>query len=468
MDLWQLDATDLARLIRNCQASAVEAVDSVLKRLHKVNPAINAVVRVYEDEARTAAETADAGRARGHALPPLHGVPVTVKINVDVAGQPTDNGVVALKELIAQEDSPVAANLKHAGAIIIGRTNAPAFSMRIFSDNALHGRTLNPRDPSVTPGGSSGGAGAATATGIGAIAHGNDIGGSVRIPAYCNGVVGLRTGFARIPSFNPTSANVGRPVGAVLMAVQGPHTRTVRDARLALEVMARGDRRDWRWNDVPMQGPPPARPIRVAIVPEFPGTKTHPAQAAAVRQAGKHLQAAGYVVEEILPPDLERGVELWHMICVTDVFGGLWPQMQKVGDPDGIAAMRAWLELHKPVDLPTYVSALTEREGMLFRWMSFLQQWPLVILPTLADLPPKQVADVTVEGQRQVLDSMRPALIAPLLGLPGLAVPVGGHGKLRTGVQIMAMRNREDLCLDAGEVIEAAEGVVTAIDPMPA
>ena len=468
MDLWQLDATDLARLIRNGQASAVEAVDSVLKRLHKVNPAINAVVRVYEDEARTAAETADAGRARGHALPPLHGVPVTVKINVDVAGQPTDNGVVALKELIAQEDSPVAANLKHAGAIIIGRTNAPAFSMRIFSDNALHGRTLNPRDPSVTPGGSSGGAGAATATGIGAIAHGNDIGGSVRIPAYCNGVIGLRTGFARIPSFNPTSANVGRPVGAVLMAVQGPHTRTVRDARLALEVMARGDRRDWRWNDVPMQGPPPARPIRVAIVPEFPGTKTHPAQAAAVRQAGKHLQAAGYVVEEILPPDLERGVELWHMICVTDVFGGLWPQMQKVGDPDGIAAMRAWLELHKPVDLPTYVSALTEREGMLFRWMSFLQQWPLVILPTLADLPPKQVADVTVEGQRQVLDSMRPALIAPLLGLPGLAVPVGGHGKLRTGVQIMAMRNREDLCLDAGEVIEAAEGVVTAIDPMPA
>ncbi|WIM14087.1 amidase [Enhydrobacter sp.] len=468
MELWQLDATDLARLIRNGRASAVEAVDAVLKRLHKVNPAINAVVRVYEEEARTAAETADAARARGHALPPLHGVPVTVKINVDVAGQPTDNGVTALKDLIATEDSPVVANLRHAGAIIIGRTNAPAFSMRIFSDNALHGRTLNPRDPGVTPGGSSGGAGAATATGIGAIAHGNDIGGSVRIPAYCNGVVGLRTGFARIPSFNPTSANVGRPIGAVLMAVQGPHTRTVRDARLALEVMARGDRRDWRWNDVPMQGPPPARPIKAAIVPEFPGARTHPAQAAAVRQAGKHLQAAGYVVEEVLPPDLERGVELWHMICVTDVFGGLWPQMQKMGDPDGIAAMRAWLELHKPVDLATYVAALTEREGMLFRWMSFLQQWPLVILPTLADLPPRQVADVTVEGQRQVLDSMRPALIAPLLGLPGLAIPVGSHGRLRTGVQIMAMRNREDLCLDAGEVIEAAEGVVTPIDPAAA
>lgn len=467
MDLWQLDATDLARLIRTGRASAKEAVQSCLGRLKAVNPAINAVVRVLDEEALAAAETADAARSRGHALGPLHGVPVTTKVNVDQAGLPTDNGVVPLKDFIAQEDSPVVANLKHAGAIVIGRTNAPAFSMRIFTDNALHGRTLNPRDPAVTPGGSSGGAGAAIATGIGPIAHGNDIGGSVRIPAYCNGVVGLRVGFGRIPALNPSAAANGRPIGAVLMAVQGPHTRTIRDARLALEVMARGDARDWRWNEVPPSRPP-ARPIKVAIVPEFPGSTTHPAQAAAVRQAGKHLQAAGYVVEEILPPELERGVELWHMICVTDVFGGLWPQMQKMGDPDGIAAMGAWLELHKAVDLPTYVAALTERDGLLYRWMTFFQQWPLVILPTLADLPPKQVSDTTVDGQRKVLDSMRPALLAPLLGLPGLAVPVGSHGKLRTGVQIMAARNREDLCLDAGEVIEAAEGMVTPIDPAKA
>ena len=468
MELWQHDATDLARLIRTGRASAREAVESVLGRLQKVNPAINAVVRVYEDEARAAAETADAARARGHALPPLHGVPVTIKVNVDVAGKPTDNGVIPLKDFVAREDSPVVANLRNAGAIIIGRTNAPGFSMPIFSDNALHGRTLNPLDPTVTPGGSSGGAGAATAVGIGCIAHGNDIGGSVRIPAYCNGVVGLRVGFGRIAAYNATAANAGRPVGGVLMAVQGPHTRTVRDARLALEVMAQGDTRDWRWNDVPMRGAPPARPIKVALVPEFPGCKTHPAQAAAVRSAGKHLQAAGYVCEEVLPPDLERGVELWHAIIATESHHGLWPNMQKMGDPDGIAAMRAWLEIHKPVDLATYLGALTEREGVLFRGMGFLQQWPLVILPTLADLPPKQVSDTTVEGQRTIFDSMRPTLMAPLLGLPGLAVPVGRSGKLRTGVQIMAMRNREDLCLDAGEVIEAAEVVVTPVDPAKA
>src|SRR4029453_18709876 len=117
---------------------------------------------------------------------------------------------------------------------------------------------------------------------------------------------------------------------------------------------------------------------------------------------------------------------------------------------------------------PTYVAALTEREALMLRWMAFFQQWPLVILPTLTDLPPQQGTDTTKEGGAKVLECLRSSLLAPLLGLPGLAVPVGSHGKLRTGVQIMAMRNREDLCLDAGEVIEAAEGVVTPIDPVRA
>jgi amidase len=382
----------------------------------------------------------------------------------DQKGHPTDNGVVALKDLIATEDSPVVANLKRAGAIVIGRTNAPAFSMRAFTDNALHGRTMNPLDPAVTPGGSSGGAGAAVAAGIGAIGHGNDIGGSIRIPANCCGIVGLRTGFGRVPAFNP-SAPGGRPLGAQLMSVQGPHTRTVRDVRLALAAMARGDRRDWKWADMPLAGPAPARPIRVALVPEVPGGATHPAQAAAVRQAGKHLAAAGYHVEETLPPDIARVIELWHRICVTDVFGGLWQLMQEVGDADAIASMRAWLELNPMSDLAGYTAALTARDAMQMRWLAWFEQWPLLIMPVLCDLPPRQRADVTLEGQRAVIELMRSALVAPLLGLPGLAVPVGRAGRLRTGVQIMSTRWREDLCLDAGEVVEAAEGVVRPVDP---
>jgi amidase len=184
-----------------------------------------------------------------------------------------------------------------------------------------------------------------------------------------------------------------------------------------------------------------------------------------VRQAGKHLQGAGYVVEEVLPPDIERGIDLWHEITATDVTTDMWERMQKMGDPDAIASMKGWLEIRKPVDLATYVRAFSQREALAYRWMAFFQQYPLLVLPTLCDLPPKQVTDITTEGHREIMESMRSCLLAPLLGLPGLAVPVGGHGKLRTGVQIMSMRNREDLCLDAGEVIEAAEGVVTPIDP---
>ena len=341
--------------------------------------------------------------------------------------------------------------------------------MRIFTDNALHGRTLNPRDPTVTPGGSSGGAGAAIAD-----RHRRRSPMATTSAARCASPPTATAWSAcapASPAFRPSipsAAADGRPVGAVLMAVQGPHTRTVRDARLALEVMARGDRRDWRWNDVPMQGPPPARPIKVAIVPEFPGGKTHPAQAAAVRQAGKHLQAAGYVVEEILPPDLERGVELWHEICVTDVHRRpvaarcrRWaiPTASPRCAPGSTCTSRS-------ISRPTS-RALTEREGLLFRWMTFIQQWPLVD-PADAGRPAAQAGDRHHPGRPGRRSSSRcaPALLAPLLGLPGLAVPVGSHGKLRTGVQIMAMRNREDLCLDAGEVIEAAEGVVTPIDPV--
>ncbi len=465
MELWQLDATDLARLIRTGRASAREAVSSCLSRMDAVNPALNAVVRRVDDEALAAADAADAARARGDALGPLHGVPVTTKVNVDQKGHPTDNGVVAYKDLIAAEDSPVVANLKRAGAIVIGRTNAPAFSMRIITDNALHGRTLNPLDPAITPGGSSGGAGAAVAAGIGAIGHGNDIGGSIRIPATCCGIVGLRTGFGRVPAFNLTAPG-GRPMGGQLMSVQGPHTRSVRDARLSLAAMARGDRRDWKWADMPLEGPPPARPLRVALVPQVPGGATHPAQAEAVRAAGRHLAAAGYHVEEALPPDVARAIELWHRICVTDVFSGLWPLMQQVGDADGIASMGAWLEAFPPSDLAGYVAALTERDALQMRWLAWFEQWPLLVMPVLCDLPPPQRADVTPDGQRATLESMRSALVAPLLGLPGLAVPVGRHGRLRTGVQVMATRWREDLCLDAGEVIEAAEGVVAPVDPV--
>ncbi len=461
-ELWRMDAVDQARLIRTGRASAREAVASSLARLDAVNPYLNAVVQFMAEEALAAADAADAKQARGEVLPPLHGVPVTIKVNVDQVGYATTNGVVAFKDAVAKEDAPVVANLRAAGGIIIGRTNLPAFSMRVFSDNALHGRTLNPLDPAVSAGGSSGGAGSSVATGIGAIAHGNDIGGSVRIPAMYNGVVGLRPSLGRVAAFNP-SQQVARPFGSQMMAVQGPHTRSVRDCRVALAAMAKGDPRDTRWVDAPLEGP--ALPKRVALVVENPGGTLHPAQAEAVRTAGKHLAAAGYEVEEVSPPNLNDIVECWMAIGANELFPALLPRMRQLGDPDGIASMETWNQLVPPSGMARFLQAIAERDLFIWRWLEFMQTRPLVILPTMGSLAPVHGLDTTLEGQKQVLDQIRVSLIAPVLGLPSLAVPVGWAGRLRPGVQIMAPRFREDLCLAAGEVIEAAEGVVVPVEP---
>lgn len=461
-ELWRMDAVDQARLIRTGRASAREAVASSLARLEAVNPYLNAVVQFMAEEALAAADAADAKQARGEVLPPLHGVPVTIKVNVDQVGYATTNGVVAFKDAVAKEDAPVVANLRAAGGIIIGRTNLPAFSMRVFSDNALHGRTLNPLDPTVSAGGSSGGAGSSVATGIGAIAHGNDIGGSVRIPAMYNGVVGLRPSLGRVAAFNP-SQQVARPFGSQMMAVQGPHTRSVRDCRVALAAMAKGDPRDTRWVDAPLEGP--VLPKRVALVVENPGGTLHPAQAEAVRTAGRHLAAAGYEVEEVSPPNLNDIVECWMAIGANELFPALLPRMRQLGDPDGIASMETWNQLVPPSGMARFLQAIAERDLFIWRWLEFMQTRPLVVLPTMGSLAPVHGLDTTLEGQKQVLDQIRVSLIAPVLGLPSLAVPVGWAGRLRPGVQIMAPRFREDLCLEAGEVIEAAEGVVVPVEP---
>jgi len=205
----------------------------VLDRIAQLNPRLNALPYVLADEARAAADAADRAVAAGATLGPLHGVPVTTKVNVDQKGWPTTNGLVALKDLVATEDSPPVANLRDAGAVIVGRSNVPAFSIRWYSDNDLHGRTLNPWNDGVTPGGSSGGAAAAVAGGMGPIGHGNDFGGSIRYPAYCCGIVGLRPSPGRVPAFNP-SGTEERSIAPQLMSVQGPLARSVEDARLGL------------------------------------------------------------------------------------------------------------------------------------------------------------------------------------------------------------------------------------------
>ena len=235
--MWQWSAVETAAAIRDGNVTSEEVVHAHIDRMRTVNPTINAVVVDLSAQAIEKARAADQAKVEAGCQGKLHGVPVTIKINIDVEGQANSNGVVAFRENIAAGDSPVTANLKKAGAIIIGMTNTPEFSMRGFTDNPLHGQTRNPWDSAVTCGGSSGGAGASIAAGIGAIAHGNDIGGSLRWPAYCNGIATIKPTQGRIPAFNPSAA-VERPLMAQFMSAQGPLGREVRDVRLGLEVMS--------------------------------------------------------------------------------------------------------------------------------------------------------------------------------------------------------------------------------------
>src|SRR5271166_6963304 len=244
--IWQWSAVETAAAIRDGLVTSEAVVQAHIDRMHAVNPALNAVVVDLGAQAIAAARAADRAKASGAALGKLYGVPVTVKVNIDVEGQANSNGVVAFKDNIAPGDSPVTANLKKSGAIIIGMTNTPEFSMRGFTDNKLHGMTKNPWDSAITCGGSSGGAGASMAAGIGAIAHGNDIGGSLRWPAYCNGIATIKPTQGRIPAFNPSAA-AERPLMAQFMSAQGPLAREVRDVRLGLEVMSQRDMRDPWW-----------------------------------------------------------------------------------------------------------------------------------------------------------------------------------------------------------------------------
>jgi amidase len=463
-ELWQLDATDLAKLIRTGRVSATEATRSVLARIDAVNPRLNAIVRRLDDEALAAAAAADKAQASGQALGPLHGVPVTTKVNTDQKGHPTDNGVEAFRDLIAQEDAPLVKNFRRAGAIIVGRTNTPAFSMRLFTENALHGNTINPRDARHTAGGSSGGAGSATAAGFGPIHHGNDIAGSVRYPAYCNGVVGLRPTPGRIPSNNPT-AQGGRPIGGQLMAVQGPLTRTVRDARLGLAVLAGPDRTDPRWVDAPLEGPPAPRPIRIALMAEPPGVATDPALSAAARKAADHLARAGYAVEEATPPDFHEAAMLWNKVAGTDVLTALAPNVHKYADEPARRSLEGWQSVAPALDLAGYIQALADRDWLIRRWLNFLETYPILLMPSSCALPHLAGADASVAGKAHVMATNPQQIAIPLLGLPALQVPVGQAGRLRPGVQLVAARFREDLILEAGEVIEAAEGPYGPVDP---
>ncbi len=462
-DFWRKPATEIAQLVRIGAASAAEITEDALARLDAVNPAINAVVQVMADEARAAAEEADLAVSRNERLPPLTGVPVTVKVNVDQLGHATTNGLRLQKDLVAQTDSPVVANLRKAGAIIIGRTNTPAFSLRWFCRNSLHGHTTNPLNPAITPGGSSGGAAAATAAGIGCIGHGTDIAGSIRYPAYACGLHGLRPTLGRIPAVNFTGAE--RHIGGQLMAVSGPLARTIADVKAGFEAMAGQDLRDPWWVPVPFDLPEQPRRAALTIAPE--GMKVDKPVEDALREAARRLEAAGWEVEEVTCPPLREPAALQLRLWLAEFRRSGASVVAREDDPDSSFVFEQLCRHSSEVDVNGLLDTLQQRATFVRDWQLFLERHSVCLMPVSGELPFKDLLDVESPGAfDRVLEAQLPQCGLPLMGLPGLTVNMGlTQGNIPVGVQVVGGRYREDTMLAAGEVIEAGNTPFLPVDP---
>lgn len=458
--LWRCGAVELAARIRAREISAREATASVLARIAEVNPRINALPDVMADEALAAADAADRALAAGLAPGVLHGVPVTIKVNVDTAGRPTTDGLVAAAHNIASHDSPLVAHLRGAGAVIVGRSNTPAFSLRWFTDNDLHGRTLNPFDAAVTPGGSSGGAAAAVATGMGPIAHGNDYGGSIRYPAWACGVVGLRTTPGRIPAYKATAPT--RTISNQMMSVQGPLTRHVRDARLALQVMSQGSAFDPQWTPAPLEHPAPTRALRVAVFRHHAAYDADPGVTAAIDQAARWLADAGCELQTLEPPHFEEGAQLWRQLVMEDLRRSQ-SVVESMGDAGVRSALRGYLSGLAPLDAGALLEAQQRRFTICRAWALMLEPdaggHDVLLMPISWQRAFAIDADIgEPERVHRLMAAQSPLLGTAMMGLPGLAVPTGMAGALPAGVQIVAARFREDRCLAVGEIVETAAG----------
>ncbi len=461
--LCRCSAAELAALIASREASSREVVEAHLARIDEVNGSVNAVTVVLGEAALEAADAADRAAHVGAFKGPLHGVPFTVKENIDCVGSATTHGVPALERSMPWRDAPVVARMKAAGAIVLGRTNLPEFALRLCTDNPLRGATLNPWDPRLTAGGSSGGDAAALATGMTPFGLGNDLGGSLRSPAYCCGVAALKPTAGRVPhagSIPPL--DFGWALQA--MAVDGPMARSVTDLRLGLSLLAGRDLRDPRSVDAPLQGPSPAA-RRAALVTTAPGVVLPAETVAAIERAGQVLAGAGWEVEPAEPPELDLVTDTWLALLAVDL-AALLPGIRRVITPALYDYLSEVCGMSASGRLPN--SELHATRSRLTRlWSEFFVRYPVVVGPTWTRLPWPADADLEpATGPRLVLDTVRFITPGNVLGLPSVALPTGIAGGLPTGVQVYADLWREDLCLEAAETIQRGVDLPTPIDPL--
>ncbi len=461
-ELWRESASSLASMIRNGDTTSREVVEAHLARINDVNGAVNAVVEVRPDEVRGEADAADAKQKSGAPLGVLHGVPFTIKVNLDVAGYTSNEGCETLKDFMASADAPPVERMRAAGAVALARTNMPDLGLRINTESSLYGATHNPWQHGRTAGGSSGGEAAAIASGMSPIGLGNDIGGSLRNPAYACGIASIKPTRGRVAQGNPSSV-LDMPINSQIMLVNGVMARHVNDVRIGLEAIMGAHHRDPQSVDVPLRGP--NAPMKVALVPTPSGGNTDRHVAEGVRVAGKALESAGYEVEEIEPPLLLEVYLSWAELMMTSL-ADMEPMLKMLLGEGG----QRFLEMTKiefPEATPSSMAKMHEARYKVEKaWREFMTNYPLIVGPVWTEPPFKHGYDIQdPESAMKVVELFRFVMPANLMGLPAACVATGVANGLPTGVQVMGTLFRDDLCLDAAEAIENVVGVLTPIDP---
>ena len=462
-------AADLAAGVRSGAVTALELVETHLERIARLDPALNALTVVFADGARAAAAEIDAVLAAGGDPGPLAGVPLSVKENIDLTWSASTNGWRGLAAAVPERDATIVRRLRKAGAVPIARGNMPDFGMRWDTDNDLFGRTVNPWRSDRSAGGSSGGDAVAVATGMSALGLGNDFGGSLRLPAYAAGVVGLRPSQGRVPR----AAVRTQPVALTLQqfSVNGPLARRVDDVALALEVM-----QGWDADDPVSLDAPRVRatdlPRRVGVVRESAGVVVDQEVAAGIDRAAASLAHAGWDVVNVDAPLLEEAAVLWRRLSCTDMLMSLDPA--SLGEPLGRSAtafLRDSTAAARPyASAREYAEAWARRAVIAAAWRRLQVDVPVILGPV--STARMREPDYDLGGPEAADRAWRDlwlTVAANFLGLPALALPTGlGTDGMPTGVQLIGPMFGEDAVLAAGRDIEAGAPGLPPVPSLPA
>lgn len=453
-ELAYMGAAGLARAYKQGTLSPVEVAQAILRRIERINPQINAYNLVDADSALRMARDSEIRYRAGAPLSPLDGVPASIKDIILTRGWPTLRGSLAVDPRQDwNEDAPVTARLREAGCVLLGKTTTPEFGWKGVTDSPLTGITRNPWNPATTPGGSSGGASAQVAAGLGPLAVGTDGGGSIRIPAGFAGIVGLKPSFGRVPAY-PSS-----PFGTV--AHLGPMTRSVEDAALMLNEMARPDARDWfslPWsgNDYAAQIQGGIKGWRVAYSRTLGYAKVHPEVARRVDEAVHVLTALGAVVEEVDPP-IGDTTEIFHIHWFTGAVNALMalpPEAMAGLDP----GLQDTYEKGSGITMKDYLAAVTARARIGAAMRAFHERYVLLVTPSLA-VPAFEAGRLAPPEMGNAYWTAWTPFTYPfnLTQQPALSVPCGfTESGLPVGLQIVGPMHCDDLVLRAGSAYEQA------------